>query len=538
MDHKRKKIGRNDKCPCGSGKKFKKCHLGREAELMSVSDDQIFQEMQAKEHQRREQQGLGREIISVQHQGKRFVAVGSELHYAENWNTFHDFLADYIKKALGVDWGNEELKKDFKDKHPVLQWYQYYCEMKQKNKTGTDKIVSSPHIGASFAYLKLAENLYLLRHNVGVQTELIRRLKLDDIGNFYGAVYETDVVAYFIKAGFDIEFENELDGDKSHCEFTATHKETGRKFSVEAKVIAPKRKGIAYIIRKLNDALKKDADYERIVFIDMGKPAGNFEESKALLVQAQEQIRKHEKNPVVNDVQLPAAYVIVSNTSYWHDLQGQDFHPLAAVGEGFLISSFKDNYKDTVRNLLAAREKDKEVLDLVESMQKHRDIPSTFDGENPAVAFGEPDNENPPLVIGHKYLIPSGEGDIFGILKHVVVDESKKLVIGSYDLEGGGSKLVSCPMSDVELEAYKRHPDTFFGKVQPKGGIKDPLEFYDWVYNNYRNTPKERLLGFMKDWSNFEELKGLSQEELVQLYAEGATESATPHGKDSNAGCV
>ena len=26
-------IGRNDPCPCGSGKKFKKCHLGREDEL-------------------------------------------------------------------------------------------------------------------------------------------------------------------------------------------------------------------------------------------------------------------------------------------------------------------------------------------------------------------------------------------------------------------------------------------------------------------------------------------------------------------------
>jgi hypothetical protein len=26
-------IGRNDPCPCGSGKKFKKCHLGREAEI-------------------------------------------------------------------------------------------------------------------------------------------------------------------------------------------------------------------------------------------------------------------------------------------------------------------------------------------------------------------------------------------------------------------------------------------------------------------------------------------------------------------------
>ncbi|MGE5841106.1 MAG: YecA family protein [Deltaproteobacteria bacterium] len=29
-----KDIGRNDPCPCGSGKKFKKCHMGREEELV------------------------------------------------------------------------------------------------------------------------------------------------------------------------------------------------------------------------------------------------------------------------------------------------------------------------------------------------------------------------------------------------------------------------------------------------------------------------------------------------------------------------
>ena len=29
-----KNLGRNDPCPCGSGKKFKKCHMGREEELI------------------------------------------------------------------------------------------------------------------------------------------------------------------------------------------------------------------------------------------------------------------------------------------------------------------------------------------------------------------------------------------------------------------------------------------------------------------------------------------------------------------------
>ena len=30
------KIGRNDKCPCDSGKKFKHCHLGKEDELKAL----------------------------------------------------------------------------------------------------------------------------------------------------------------------------------------------------------------------------------------------------------------------------------------------------------------------------------------------------------------------------------------------------------------------------------------------------------------------------------------------------------------------
>jgi hypothetical protein len=34
------KVGRNDPCPCGSGKKFKKCHMGREDELFLESSEE------------------------------------------------------------------------------------------------------------------------------------------------------------------------------------------------------------------------------------------------------------------------------------------------------------------------------------------------------------------------------------------------------------------------------------------------------------------------------------------------------------------
>jgi SEC-C motif len=42
------KIGRNDPCPCGSGKKFKKCHLGREEDLIQEGMSEFTVEMSRK----------------------------------------------------------------------------------------------------------------------------------------------------------------------------------------------------------------------------------------------------------------------------------------------------------------------------------------------------------------------------------------------------------------------------------------------------------------------------------------------------------
>ena len=113
------KIGRNDPCPCGSGKKFKKCHDNFRFELpfliqharieKSVEEEgkRLIEQQQATEIQRQAQQGLGRPIISAEFRDYRFVAVGTVLHYGK-WKTFADFLGDYIKKTLGEAWGNQE----------------------------------------------------------------------------------------------------------------------------------------------------------------------------------------------------------------------------------------------------------------------------------------------------------------------------------------------------------------------------------------------------------------------------------------------
>ena len=59
---------------------------------------------------------------------------------------------------------------------------------------------------------------------------MIERLKSDNQSEFYGALYETYVAAHFIKAGFDLEFENEADRLNTHCEFTASCQKTANLF--------------------------------------------------------------------------------------------------------------------------------------------------------------------------------------------------------------------------------------------------------------------------------------------------------------------
>jgi hypothetical protein len=90
------KIGRNSLCPCGSGKKYKKCCLGKaRAASIPVGALQQFTEMQRREAERVAKFGYVRPPIWTRHAGKTFVAVGSRLLF-DKWKTFHDFLFSYI----------------------------------------------------------------------------------------------------------------------------------------------------------------------------------------------------------------------------------------------------------------------------------------------------------------------------------------------------------------------------------------------------------------------------------------------------------
>jgi uncharacterized protein YchJ len=393
---KRIKIGRNDPCPCGSGLKYKKCHGGIRpvTSLKSETvDPGIFKNLPAdvqekikkqelKAKNRKKIYGDVRDTISVDFQGYKFVAVGNRLPYSKKWKTFHDFLFSYIKTCLGSEWGNSQLQKNFEERHPILQWYKLLCDFQRKHIEKEGEIFSADCTGPVAAYLSLAYDLYILRHHSLLQNHLVKRLK--DPGQFQGSRYEIFVTASFVKAGFDIEFEDESDKTKSHCEFAAKFKSSGKKYSVEAK--SRHRPGLLgqkgprinndeirlRIGKLLRSALKKEAYHTRIVFIDINMPPEEgelFERRwfKGLI----NEISKVEKEEFDNKP-TPPAYLIFTNHPY-HYVGDEDQEP----GKNFLMTainmeSFKTNVPENARIF------DFPVYRLWESINIHTKVPSDF----------------------------------------------------------------------------------------------------------------------------------------------------------------
>jgi hypothetical protein len=530
---RKNKIKRNQPCPCGSGKKYKKCCGSVVHESLSEPQLKLIQQKRAEiaalAIQREQQQGLGRSIISTSSNNNRIICVGNKLYSSSKWKTFHDFLSDYIKQLFGASWCNKELSKPPEDMHPFLKIYKLMCIQQKKlaQKSNKNDIFTGAMPGAASLYYWLAYNLYLIEHNKEIQNHLINRLKHPE--QFAGACYETFVSAMFLKAGFSIEFEDESNRDSSHCEFIATHQNTGEKYSVEAKqrnrksIISDRGSNNFQLDYKslgklLKNALKKESEHKKIIFIDVNLP------SDALQKYTKEELQKLLVDFIKTKEQqfqsAPPAYIFLTNYPYHHnkDLEATS-HYIFFLSDGFKMNDF--GFKNTtLRQALISREKHKPIDDLFRSIKNHSFIPSTFNGSIPEFTFNESSER---LRIGYRYIVPDKNGnEIIGILTNAVVDENYKRVIGAYSIEGEDrSILATSPITDAELAAYKQYPDTFFGiEVKQNQQITDPIAAYDFFYETYKNAPREIMLDFLKHSPSYSKFEKLPYSELVKVYAE------------------
>ncbi|MBF6031479.1 SEC-C domain-containing protein [Pseudomonas sp. P115] len=502
--------GRNAPCPCNSGKKFKKCHGSldlHEAERVAAGTRH-----EAREFQRREQQGLGRAIISTQVNGHRIVAVGRQLHTSKNWRTFHDFLRDYPRIVLGDDWWQEEIRKPKDDQHRIVVWFLRACEQAAVREINYEES-RLPATGALSAYIRFAYDLYALQHAVGVEPLLIDRIRSPR--GFTGAMYEVRVAASLLRAGFTLELEDETDRRSTHVEFVATHVATGAKFSVEAK----RREGTRLKVNKLlHSALTKHAEHPRIVFIDTNDgrlELHQFEKLPIALAETKRLLKCYTEDRVGRA--LPPAYVIATLTLEEHHLDATNL-PFSFLLWGFRVNDMQPAFKSLIEQV-QTRHRHLPVFELIESMEKHRTIPVSFIGEADVFASNQPSDR---LQIGFRYTVPGPGGvDVEAVLEGGVVMPEQKQAFCTFLGVNGERFMCMITMTNAELEAYKQHPSTFFGVVDRNAGrkpLRTAMDYFNFFWESARDTPKAKLLEHMKAASDISEMAALSQADLAMQY--------------------
>jgi len=513
MKNGKAKVGRNDPCPCGSGLKYKKCHgklLDRPMRPIPPEIRGMLQAHEAREVLRQSQQGRGRPIISAEFQGYRLTAVGRQLHYSKIHKTFIDFLGDYIRSVLDPEWGNAEIAKPLEERHTILQWYDAICSLHRRVRLGTGEIVSVQENGLLSAYYGLAYNLYLLQHNVELQGYLVARLKRAE--SFYAAYYETFVAAWFILAGFSLRLEDEQDSTRTHPEFVASR--DGQSYSVEAKTRQPGKNHFD-VGNQLYKALKIEAHHPRVVFVDMnvGPEVGVDELAEKALASVQSRREKL----LIQGSAAPPARVFVTNQPCHLALDTTNL-PRICIPIGFKLDDFGFSAPfPTYTAAYKALKKYEPLYDVQKAMVSYT-IPVTFDGELPEFAFGQTERR---FLIGARIEIEEGR---FGTLQSGIVVESERRVYLVVNADDGAGHIMVAELTEAELTAYRAHPDTFFGRVErvPKPA-HHPLAIFEFFVEGYKNAPRDRLLDLMAGAPNIEQLRELSDEDLLHHYAEGLT---------------
>jgi SEC-C motif len=396
MSRRKTKIGRNESCPCGSGLKYKRCcgdSSARQRSSPTVRHTEIppevqqaFIEQQLREAERIRKYGHVRPTLSLDFQGHKFVAVGNALHYDKSWKTFTDFLWTHLPGVVGKEWGDAEIKKPLEERHPIVQWYHRLCEFQSMHAAeASGEIYSAIATGPVMAYTALAYDLYTVAHHALLQDKLIKRLKVKQ--QFQGARYETYVCATFIRAGFDVVLEDEGNSATTHCEFTATHKETGLKYSVEAK--SRHRPGIlgtpgmpkplseieADVFKLLQEALLKQACHDRIIFIDTNVPPdGIISLETQLLNKVVEQVIRLEERQLP-DKPWPPAFIVFTNHPYHYVGNDQLVPSTAAIFSSINMPESKVPYPAFSRKYPA-------IAQLCYSVIHHTAIPQGFPNIN------------------------------------------------------------------------------------------------------------------------------------------------------------
>lgn len=317
MSHK---VGRNDPCPCGSGKKYKKCHIV-DTSMDPMSPEfhaeawVLFDGKMAAEKKRKQRFGNVRPIIHANAWGKKLVGVGSRIYFNDDaLISFSDFLQVHLRDTLGAEWWKAEGLKPVIARHPIAQWQTHAEELMRGEKRDERGRYAIPYDGMLAAFMSLAYDLYIVKDNVKFQEVIVERLKRRD--HFSGVRYELLVAATFARAGFSIEPEDEA-SSKAHPEFVATHKTTNFVVAVEAKARNRRQNDLHPSKVQVDDLVAKAAGQGHkgkpfALFVDVAMPP----EVPAPFPSWKDEVDQTVKNVIEKHGGLPGPFDCVIFTSF------------------------------------------------------------------------------------------------------------------------------------------------------------------------------------------------------------------------------
>lgn len=272
--------------------------------------------------------------------GQRVVAAYNELLRIRADATYQDFLQLFVKRVFGEEWWSNQLKLPVGEQHPLVTW-QTACEQYMLDgSTGKSVVHERPMPAEAGSVLRLAFDLHQVRHLGLLLQSLVKRLK--SVDQFQGARYEVAVAAAFARAGFKVELEAEGKGPDRKCEFVAIHRDTGHRYTVEAK--SRHRPGVLgrphqsagknaepRVRSLIANALGKLAKGDRIICVDVNDP-----ETFSSHIPRWVSVVRHQVDQLAAQGRGPAL-LIFTNSPYHFLPRGEP-----AIGQGAVVMDLNE----------------------------------------------------------------------------------------------------------------------------------------------------------------------------------------------------
>jgi hypothetical protein len=543
------KIGRNDFCPCGSGKKFKKCCLDAANPVLPTAAERkknadfraqaeaMFRQQRASENIRKQQQGYGNPITSWFDEGRglRFVAVKTTVHWSKDWLIFPNFLDYFMKKQLGLEWGERERSNG---QHPLFRWLQKTQEH-SGNKSGEPKVKTIVMMGFIACWLHLAYALYLIAHHDELPKRLIRRLR--DPVCFMPAYHEAIVGAALAVAGMALSCAETKSGSKPTPEFRAKSKTSGKTYEVEAKrknswntptgdVTNADFQGELeiYIRDQIYNASRKRLN-NPIFWFELSIPTLVSEADWQTVVKvASAVIRDAEETIKVDGQQIAAAYVIVTNHTF---LANEDVTGMPRFGylQTLRIEDFPLGQPMEIEAALEGYDKHRDIFGLMEAWKTACEVPTTFDGSPPELldSDGKPQRT---IKIGDIIEVPGMDGNTVRARIEDICssgNDNAVVCVGA----NGYQWLVKMPLTEGEVRATERFTDAVFGKDNSSRRLRDddPFDLYDWFLEAYSKMNQEQISKFFEQNPNLAQYQHLPLNDARKRIAREYTKSMWAH---------